>query len=284
MCDKNSPTLAQFNMYKYVELSSKLKPFLQDRPPHFIEKTKALLRDYCASRNLQELASRWQEADEVPSPLSASLSLLYYNIRNFYSNQAELIDMISSLSPSIISLNELGTVVPLKTIKQLRFSYQLYASEGTNTHGGAVLAIDKGLKPLQIVTRGLNFVAAEITIGSRPFVVAGIYSPPTERLPLAEMTTLLKLLKNVIIAGDFNAKHPEWGCPQVNMKERQLEEWLHHHNFKVLNTGVRTSLRSNTTIDLIISSNEPEATTSKIISYLNSDHLPVFTHFHHLQA
>jgi hypothetical protein len=132
----------------------------------------------------------------------------------------------------------------------------VYASEVTNTHGGVVLAIDKGLKPLQTDTRGLNFVAADITIGSRPFIVASIYSPATERLPLAEITTLLKLSKNIIIAGDLNAKHLEWDCPQVNTKGRQLEEWLHRHDLKVLNAGVGTPLRSNTTIDLIISSNQ----------------------------
>ena len=213
-----------------------------------------------------------------------SLSLLHYNIRNFYSNQADLLDMVSSLSPSIISLNELGTVVPVKTIKQLLFSYQVYATEGTNAHGGAVLAIEKRLKPLPMEINDLNMVAAEITIESRSFVVASVYSPPTERLPLSAMATLIKQSKNFIIAGDFNAKHPEWGCPQVNTKGRQLEEWLNIHHLTVLNAGIGTSLRSATTIDLIISSEEPDATESKTLNYVGSDHIPVLTHFHHLQA
>ena len=195
--------------------------------------------------------------------------------------------MVPSLSPSIISLNELGTVVPVNTIKQLLFSYQVYATEGTNAHGGAVLAIEKGLKPFPVEIRDLNMVAAEIKIGSQSFVVASVYSPPpppTECLPLSTLTALLKQSKNVIIAGDFNAKHPEWGCSQVNTKGRKLEDWLHVHNLKVLNAGIGTSLRSITTIDLIISSEVPDLTESKTLSYVGSDHLSVLTHFHHLQA
>jgi hypothetical protein len=209
MSNTNNPSPPQFNTYKHTELWNKLEPILQDQSPHRIKKAREILQECCWCRNLQELAIRWQPTDILPSPPPTSLSLLHYNIRNFYSNQAELLEMVSSLSPPIISLNELGTVVPIKTIKQLLFSYQVYATEGTNAHGRAVLAIEKGLKPLPIEISDLNMVAAKVTIDCRSFVVASVYSPPTERLPLSAMTTLLKQSKNVIIAGDFNAKHPE---------------------------------------------------------------------------
>lgn len=129
---------------------------------------------------------------------SNNLSLLDYNIRSFHSNQADLLEMSSSLSPTIISINELGTTVPAKTIKQLLFSYQVYSKAGTNAHGGAVLAIDKWLQPVPIDIDDPNVVAAEITTGYRHAVVASIYSPPTKPLPMAAMSSLLNRAKNTV--------------------------------------------------------------------------------------
>ncbi|CAF4534831.1 unnamed protein product, partial [Rotaria sp. Silwood2] len=140
--------------------------------------------------------------------------MLHYNVRYFYSNQADLIDMVNVYYPSIISLNELGTVIPDKIIKQLLFSYNVYTKQGTNPHGGVVLAIDKRLKCELMDVNEPNTIAALVTIERQQFIVASIYSPPTEQLPLTTMSTLLKESKNIIIIGDLNAKHPDWGCPQ----------------------------------------------------------------------
>lgn len=274
----------QFNSYKYLNFLSKLEPYIQDKSPRFVAQAQKLLQDCCWCRNMAELAVKWSQPEVDPSQPQAGLSLLHYNIRNFYSNQTELVEMISSHSPSIVSLNEMGTVVPINTIKRLLFSYHVYSSEGTNSHGGAILAIDKRIKHTPIVSQNRNMIAVEVPIGPRQFVVASIYSPPTEQLPLREMTELFDRSRNIILAGDFNAKHPEWGCPQVNTKGRVLEEWLETQGLKVLNAGVRTSLRSNTTIDLIISNEEPDASESKTLAYVGSDHLPVLTQFHQLRV
>jgi hypothetical protein len=44
------------------------------------------------------------------------------------------------------------------------------------------------------------------------------------------------------------------------------------------------NVRFGTVIDLMISSEVPRTTASETLSYLGSDHLPVLTHFHHLQS
>ncbi|CAF4343507.1 unnamed protein product, partial [Rotaria magnacalcarata] len=124
-----------------------------------------------------------------------------------------------------------------------------------------------------------NVIAARITIENEQFIVASIYSPPKEPLPLSTMTNLWKKSKNIVLAGDFNAKHTDWDCSQVNSKGRILADWLKKHNLNVLNNGSRTSLRSNTTIDLVISSEIPETTESQTLPYMGSDHLPIFTKF-----
>ncbi|CAF3137196.1 unnamed protein product, partial [Rotaria sp. Silwood2] len=242
------------------------------------------LHDCCWTCSISELSSYWQQQYRQPEISCKCMSLLHYNIRHFYSNQAELIDMVNVFSPNIISLNELGTNIPKKIINQLLFSYNVYLKEGTNSHGGVVLAVDKRLSCQQIEINEPNLIAVRIRIDNQQFVVASIYSPPTDQLPLTTMTKLVSEAKNVIIAGDLNAKHPDWDCLQVNTKGRELANWLIQHNLSVLNNGIKSSLRSNTTIDLVISGEIPETSESKSLSYTGSDHLPILTKFFRLNV
>ena len=253
-----NPTHQQFNHYKYVELSEKLLPLLYDLFSRQKQIGLTTLQDCCWTWNMDDLSKYWQQQYCQPKISSSCLSLLHYHIQYFYSNQADLIEMVNLYSPTIISLNELSTLIPDKIIEQLLFSYNVYTKKGTNSHGGVVLAVDKKLKSQLIEIDELNVLAARITIESQQFVVTSIYSPPTEQLPLNTMTTLLNLSKNIIIAGDFNAKNLDWGCPQINTKGHDLAKWLNTSNLNVLNAGIKTSLRSNTTIDLIISGEIPE--------------------------
>ncbi|CAF4851787.1 unnamed protein product, partial [Rotaria sp. Silwood2] len=110
-------------------------------------------------------------------------------------------------NPTIISLNELGTCVPDKIIKQLLFSYNIFTNKGTNPHGGVVLAIDKRLNAIQLKIEELNIVAVQLIIKNQTYAIVSIYSPPNESLPLKIMSSLRKNFKNIVIVGDLNAKH-----------------------------------------------------------------------------
>ncbi|CAF5087988.1 unnamed protein product, partial [Rotaria magnacalcarata] len=275
----SNSTSLQFNKYKYIELSEKLLPLLYGLSEHQKQIGLETLQECCWTWKLDELSNLWQKQHCQPKIPVNWLSLLHYNIRYFNSNQADLIDMVHAFSPSIISLNELGSLVPEKIIKRLLFSYNVYTKEGTNSHGGVVLAVNKRLKSHLVEINEPNVIAARITIENEQFIVASIYSPPKEPLPLSTMTNLWKKSKNIVLAGDFNAKHTDWDCSQVNSKGRILADWLKKHNLNVLNNGSRTSLRSNTTIDLVISSEIPETTESQTLPYMGSDHLPIFTKF-----
>jgi hypothetical protein len=282
-CNSNQ-TPNQFNKYKYIELSEKLIPLLHNLSSHQIQLGLDVLQDFCWTRGLDELSHYWMQQYKQPESSSLGVSILHYNIRYFYSNQVDFIAMVEVNSPTIISLNELGTCVPDKTIKQLLFSYNVFKKDGTNSHGGAVIAIDKRIKCQQIEINEPNMVAVRIIINDQQVVVASIYSPPKEQLPLSAMSNLLNISKDIIILGDLNAKHSDWGCPENNTKGHVLAKWLQNHKLEVLNFGMKTSLRSDATIDLIISNEVPELTESKSLAYVCSDHLPILTKFFRLRT
>jgi Endonuclease-reverse transcriptase len=269
----------QFNKYKYDELSEIFLPLVHDLSHRQKQIGLETLYDCCWTLKRQDLSNYWQQQYKEPKLSSCLFSILHYNIRSFYSNQADLTEMVNVNSPTIISINELGTTVPDKSIKQLLFTYNIYTKEGTNSHGGVVLAVDKKLKCQLVDLNEPNIIAVQTSIDDQQFVIASIYSPPTEQLPITAMSTLLNISKNIIIIGDLNAKHHDWGCPQINTKGRVLADWIINHNLNVLNSGIKTSLRSNTTIDLFISSEVPETSQCHSLAYAGSDHLPLLTKF-----
>ncbi|CAF4905657.1 unnamed protein product [Rotaria sp. Silwood1] len=185
--------------------------------------------------------------------------------------------MVTQYNPTIISLNELGTHVPDKTIKQLLFSYNIFTNKGTNPHGGVVLAIDKKLNSIQIKIDQLNIVAVQLIIKNQTYAIVSTYSPPNEPLHLQIMSSLTKNFKNIIIVGDLNAKHPNWGCTSFNHKGKILAEWLDiNEMYEIQNQGMKTSLRSDTTIDLVLTTPTISLSQCTTLPYTGSDHLPIF--------
>ncbi|CAF3384851.1 unnamed protein product [Rotaria socialis] len=211
----NNSKSPQFNRYKFIELSDKLLPLLHELSDHQKQIGIETLEECCWSRNFQDLSTFWQQHYCQPKPSSNIMPLLHYNIRYFYSNQVDLIGMVNVYEPVIISLNVLGTIIPDKNVKQLLFSHTVFTKEGTNPYGGVVIVIDMRLKCELMDIKEPNIIAARVIIEDQQFVVANIYSPPTDSLPLASMSTLLKHSKNIIIVDDLNTRHSDWDCSQA---------------------------------------------------------------------
>ena len=118
-----------------------------------------------------------------------------------------------------------------------------------------------------------------LACNNKSFAITSVYSPPTESLPLQYMTEILKMSKSNVIVGDFSAKHEQWGCSLRNKKGRELEQWLQMNDLAVHNQGMTTSLRSETTIDLIISNEQQFLVQCQPLAYKRSDHIPIMVDF-----
>ncbi|CAF1530324.1 unnamed protein product [Adineta ricciae] len=123
-----------------------------------------------------ELEEKWDKADNAAQEVETMVQDKIL--------PCDLLDMITHHIPMIISLNELGSPIPEKTIKQLLFSYNIVMKAGTNSYGGVVLAINKKLNAIPINSPEPNIVAAETTINDETFIIASIYSPRNEKLSL----------------------------------------------------------------------------------------------------
>src|ERR1700722_6338493 len=133
-------SMIQFNIYKFNDLTQKLMTITGGMNENTIHTAQAIIEEWCWTYSRKALIDRWQQQYNQPPSASSNLTLLHYNIRHFYTNQCDLVDMIERVKPSVISLNELGTEIPVKKIAKILFSYDIFKSEGTNAHGGVVLA------------------------------------------------------------------------------------------------------------------------------------------------
>ena len=93
------------------------------------------------------------------------------------------------------------------------------------------------------------------------------------------MSSLLTHALQTILLGDFNVKHTEWGCLINNSKGEQLLKWINENKLILHNSNMKTSLRSSTTIDLIISNQQIGSVNSSLLPYTCSDHYPIFIEF-----
>ncbi|CAF2250930.1 unnamed protein product [Rotaria magnacalcarata] len=223
----------QFNIYKFTELKNKLEIFTSNWNNFDHKLALKMIEEWCWTYPRQTLFSKWQNHHQQVQPTSNNLSVLHYNIRNFYKNQCDLLDMIERYNPNIISINELGTDVPIKKIKNLLFSYDVFKAQGSNSHAGVVVAVAKQLHATAVTHQQINIITVILKINNKSYTFTSLYSPPTEDLPLEILSEILKKCKSNIIVGDLNAKHEQWGCSLRNKKGRDLNQWLQMNNLVV---------------------------------------------------
>ena len=274
----------QFNNYKYTELSHQYEKLCTSTSSFQLKLGLSVLEEWCWTYSRDVLIDQWLQQYKQPNSSSIFLSVLHFNIRYFYSNRYELIDMIDKYTPSVICLNELGAITPQRVLEKLMFSYNVFIKEGTNTHGGAVIAIDKKIKAVPIDIPQANIVAVTLNNGHKTYTIVSVYSPPHEPLPIATLSMLKSTSKNIIIVGDFNSKHVNWECPDPNTKGYVLAKWLDENDdLSVHNAGMITSLRSNTTIDLVMSTEPENNVQCRALPYKCSDHYPVLVDFSNIE-
>ena len=148
--------------------------------------------------------------------------------------------LLSSYLPHVFILAGLGKMIrDLKTI----LPYQWFAQEGSS--GFAILVHQK--LDYVVEDRLENFLLLQIEILRKKLSIGGIYTPPNRLLSLEA----LEQHKNneIVLRGDFNAKHPQWNHEKSNPSGNKLYERLNENGLTALHTSSATSKKSKSAID-----------------------------------
>ncbi|CAF4805545.1 unnamed protein product [Rotaria sp. Silwood1] len=79
---------------------------------------------------------------------------------------------------------------------------------------------------------------------------SAVYVPP-KNLPPFELFQAHDN-ENIIIFGDFNAKHQEWDCEKNNLSVNRIKEWIENEGWHILYPSKPTSKKSKSIIDFAI--------------------------------
>lgn len=194
--------------------------------------------------------------------------------------------MISDVKPLIIALNETrhdnNFIIPIN-------GYEVYEKTGQidngRRNGGVATYIKSNLPHKEIkLNTTMQAVAVEVEF---PFkhTVLNIYLPPNENVDKATMGKLIdQVTQPVMLVGDMNAKHIDWGCRINNRTGQIMRQVFEQYELNVLNdqTPTRTGIGANgayteNIIDLVVCNAiiQPTFSSRTLIDKYGSDHRPV---------
>ncbi|KAK9708144.1 Endonuclease-reverse transcriptase [Popillia japonica] len=115
-----------------------------------------------------------------------------------------------------------------KFILNLR-GYRIQEVRGRNGHGGVAMAVrnDVPYQPLGHHLALQNIEATAIRLACNT-VIVGYYNSPSRRLCAVQLESIFRMSRKVILAGDFNATHGNWGCSRNNVNGNALNAFINN--------------------------------------------------------
>lgn len=165
-------------------------------------------------------------------------------------------------------------------------NYYIYRDDRkfqTNKSGGTCVLVKRTIAHRRVDTPLLISVEAtiiEIPIPNSPpiTIISGYIPPGRFPYPSADLNKLMRVSDNIILAGDLNAAHINWGNHHTSKYGKYFYDWTQSSGTRVIAPPSPThfSARSRPTIiDLALFKNIPFPFDIETIQNLNSDHLPV---------
>ena len=208
--------------------------------------------------------------------------ILQWNCRGYRSKYEDLCNILSSMLPSIVLLQE--TMLNQSPSRPPR-GYNIYTEFNSPTPGKGLAVLVRTDTPHMKVPLRTNLQAMAFRVGlDRQYTICNLYASPSEFLLLNDLTALVdQLSPPMIICGDFNARHPMWDnlCVQQDARSRVIESALLNTSLVVLNSGDATHFHTQTAassaIDLTLCSAvvSTELRWRTLDELYGSDHFPV---------
>jgi hypothetical protein len=171
----------------------------------------------------------------------------------------------------------------LKTDKINIDPYNILRKErNTDTRGGGVAILVKHGIPYikaQVAANEIECTAIKL---SNNIVIAVVYNRPCNKYKIESIRKICNTHNNIIIGGDLNSKHIDWGNNSNNTNGITLHNLINSSNININHPSSHTHYPSNnsdpSTIDFFLLKNITNYTIAHTLHELPSDHYPVEMH------
>uniref|UniRef100_A0A2S2PXP8 Putative RNA-directed DNA polymerase n=1 Tax=Sipha flava TaxID=143950 RepID=A0A2S2PXP8_9HEMI len=149
--------------------------------------------------------------------------------------------------------------------------------------GGVALLVRNKIIQQQMPITGLECleaVAVLININNKPIMVVSAYQPPSRRMLIADYDKILSLHNSIIVAGDLNSKHTNWGCRVNNPNGVKLQNFIANTPYSIAAPNEPTYFPTDINrlpdiLDILLLKSIPFVCMQETLAELNSDHAPV---------
>jgi Reverse transcriptase (RNA-dependent DNA polymerase)/Endonuclease-reverse transcriptase len=218
-------------------------------------------------------------------PTQHSLTILLWNSNGLNPHRDELDLLLHDKRIDIALITE--THFTDKSYFKIR-DYTTYRTDhpDNRSHGGAAILVRTFISHFLVPNDPTDFLQSTTIKVSSPgfdFSVSAVYCPPNKRITQHHFSTFLSSLgSRFLVGGDFNAKHPQWGCRVANPRGGVLLNTLSQTDHIVLSPSSPTYWPTSLTkrpdiLDIFIASSSFSNLFHSIENLydLTSDHSPV---------
>ncbi|KAL4120096.1 hypothetical protein QTP88_012832 [Uroleucon formosanum] len=263
----------QYHTYQLPE-DKRLSVVIRNLPVSILEETI-----FSALWELQYEAisvTRLQNYLKVPIPIVAVL--LQQSSKHIYSLD-RLLHCIVSVEP-----RKSSTDIPQCKNCQRYSHTEKYCHLPPRPAGGVAIIIRNNIKhnqlPIISDLRSLEVIAISLTINNKLITFISAYQSPSKPMYTKDYETIFSKNNNIILLGDLNSKHSNWGCTSTNSRGRKLQEYIN------TNSGVISAPPSPTyfpndlhrqpdILDIVLLKGISVNITQVVLPELDSDHNPV---------
>lgn len=207
--------------------------------------------------------------------------IIQWNARGISSAKQELIKLIDSYQPLVITIQEtfLGNDFSIKLPGYSNFCRQGHYNQ--RFHGGVAIYIHNSCPHDKLeINSEHQIIAATVQFNHhKPITIASIYIPGRERATYQSISEIVRQLpKPFLLLGDMNGHHATWGSLTNNHRGNLINNILSDFQLNCLNDG-RSTHESGSCIDLSICdpSLTPFMEWNVLPSVLSSDHNPILS-------
>ncbi|KAL4084515.1 hypothetical protein QTP88_027930 [Uroleucon formosanum] len=163
--------------------------------------------------------------------------------------------------------------------------YKIYRADcitQSRAMGGVAILVRNKIKQQlpSLALMYLEAVAVSININNKYITFVSAYQPPSRQMLIADYEKVMSLDNSVIIAGDLNSKHINWGCRVTNPNGSKLQAFIENTPFSISAPNTPTYFPTDINrlpdiLDILIIKSVPFACVHEPPIELDSDHIPV---------
>ena len=219
-----------------------------------------------------------------PGPLKRDLQIVAWNANGLAPRQIELVEFAARLKPDVLLVGE----THLAPGKRFRLpNYVVYRNDRPGrAGGGTAIAVRANISHHRVdlpQRQHLECTAVELHGALGGVLVVSAYLPPNRELLRADMDAVFESHRRVIMAGDLNCKHSDWGSRMLNLNGKRLRQYADTARVTVLGPAQPTYFPTRArarpdVLDIAAVRGICCPVHVSVMSEMSSDHNPILVH------